>query len=234
MSLETLPQTGQNIDDISNELHELVMEFNDNDQDLQQERLKDSPIHSKLRDEWLVTKDTHHGNLMAEEYESNWWKDIDKATLNSLIIKWMKKDWLKMRENKPYEIKDMLRQDKNTNSNGIINLENKTIQDVNDGGWTPIRFKTYEELFDVVQLTLRIRDTFSGREAKSKRPFHLTAIWRIEFDNVARWKFRKGDVDILKRRSMKEISPTLRENKEFYIKYLNKWRENWGRVPWVY
>ena len=232
MVVETLSQTGQSLDDTNNELHELAIEFNDDNDD--QELLRDSPVHTALYNEWLVTKDTHTGNLMDAEYKTNWWDNMDKTTLTNLIIKWMKDGWLKMRDQKPYKLEHMLNQDRNINSNGILNLEDKTIQDITNDGWTPIKFETFEELFDVAQLTIRIRTKLSGKKAKSEKPFHCTAIWRIEFDNTERWKFRKGDLDILKRRTIKEISPTLRENKEFYVEYLNKWRENWGREPWVY
>lgn len=234
MSLETLSQTDQNLDNTSKQLRNLAAEFEYKPQNLQQEQLRDSPVHSALRIEWLITKDIKHGNHMADEYESNWWKNIDKSTLNNLIIKWMKNGWLQMRNEKKYTLEEMLALDKNINNNGIINLEDKTIKDINNDRWTPIKFKTYEELFDVVRLTTKIRQTFSGKKCKSEEPFHINTRWQIEFDNQPRLKFRNNDEISVKNKDMKKTCPTLRENKEYYIKYLNTWRENWGKVEWVY
>ena len=49
MVVETLSQTGQSLDDINNELHELAIEFNDDNDD--QELLRDSPVHTALYNE---------------------------------------------------------------------------------------------------------------------------------------------------------------------------------------
>ncbi|MBO7505010.1 hypothetical protein J6T66_02405 [bacterium] len=44
----------------------------------------------------------------------------------------MKNGWLQMRNEKKYTLEEMLALDKNINNNGIINLEDKTIKDINN------------------------------------------------------------------------------------------------------
>ena len=123
---------------------------------------------------------------------------------------------------KKYDIEDM------THSPNI-DLDTKSINWFENDWWTPIKFESYEELFDIMHLTRWIKYNFKWRHAVSEKPFHIATGWRVEFDNQEFWKLRKGDLDVTKARTLATTSSTLKWNKQFYVNYLNDWRISWGK-----
>lgn len=183
-----------------------------------------SPVHTELRNQWLKVKNSQSARQIIDEYNQKWWKNITKADLHNLIVRWLKAWWLKMNNpDKKYDIEDMI-------SNPNIDLANKSINWFENDWWTPIKFESYEELFDIMYLTRWIKYNFKWRPAKTDDPFHIEVqTWRVEFDNQPFRKIRKGDLDVLRARTLTQTSSTLKGNKQFYVDYLNDWRISWGK-----
>jgi len=173
-------------------------------------------VHEKIFNEWLKAKDLESAKKLIDEYNQNWWDKIKKADTRKLIIKWMK-DWLLEvnDSDKKYEIEDML-------NDPSINIENKTIEWFSNSWGTPIEFPSYKELFNTVNLTNWIKKNFKWRPAINENPFHIDVIeWRIEFDDTEWYKIWKNETDVIKFRTLLK-NDTLRNNREFYVNFLNK------------
>lgn len=183
-----------------------------------------SGIHTELFNQWLKAKTPEAAKQIVNEYNQNGWKDIKKTDLNNLMIKWMKNWEVEINDSeKKYELEDML-------NDSDIDLEKRTIKWFTNSWWTPIEFASYKELFDAKNLTNRIKKNFKGRPAPTGNPFHIDAIeWRIEFDDTEWYKIWKNETDVLKFRTLLK-SGTLRSNREFYVNFLNKWRDAEGRI----
>lgn len=169
-------------------------------------------VNTKLYNEWLRAKDTESLDKIIAEYDNNKWE----KTANELIIKWLQ-EWLLAPKdtNKQYSIENIMQYSKELNAN----LENKTIEDLH------INFDTYEEMFDIINLTNFIKENFKWKEAKSENPFHIAPekLWRIEFDNTQRYEIRKNETDVIKAPTLKSFLDK-KEKREEYVKYLNlKW-----------
>ena len=180
-----------------------------------------SGIHSELFKQWLKAKTPESAKQIVNEYNQNWSNNIKKSDLNNLIIKWMKSWLLEINDSeKKYELEDML-------NDSDIDLEKRTIKWFTNSWWTPIEFASYKELFDAKNLTNRIKKNFKWRPTVNKhdQPFHIPSIsvwWYIEFDDTNFWEIRKNETKVLKATTFAKNFPTLRNNRQFYINFLNK------------
>ena len=100
-------------------------------------------------------------------------------------------------------------------------------------GFTPTGFPTYFELFKVANLTNRIKDLCSGKQA-IKKPAFYTFAGSIYFDDAETTSITNFDTEVVSGGifgELKSIAPTLEEsiNKQEYVSYLN--RMNWLVVP---
>ena len=87
-------------------------------------------------------------------------------------------------------------------------------------------------MFDTVQLTNFIKNNFKWKTAKSPDPFHITLLWDIEFDNAKWYQLWNPETKVINsnfyKNTLKNISSTLLNNKELYVKYLNeRWDNEW-------
>ena len=184
-----------------------------------------SGVNAELFNKWLKAKNLESAKQLINEYNQNWWDTLKDEDKRKLIIKWMKGWLVEVNDpDKKYDIEEML-------NNPDIDLENMTMKWFTDSWWNLIEFKSYKELFNVVDLTDSIKKIFQGRPTvnKNDRPFHIAneKFGRIEFDDTQWYEFWKNETDVAKKKKIKE-NPTLRSNYKFYVDYLNKWRQNWG------
>ena len=190
------------------------------------DRIK-SGVNQELFNQWLRATDEESAAKIVREYNEHWWENIKKSELKQLVILRMKEWLLQINGEVKYDLEDML-------NDPNVNLENKTMKWFTDSWGTKISFDSYKDLFDIVRLTKIIKDKFRKRPAKTNNPFHIAIFWNTEFDDHKFWEvwengtFR-GDTDVLKARTLAKTSPTLKWNKQFYVDYLNKWRESWGK-----
>ena len=186
-----------------------------------------SPVNQELFNQWLKPIDAESQKQIIEDYNAHWWENIKNLDLNQLIILRMKEGLLQINWKVKYDLEDMLK-DPN------IDLKNKTMKWFTNSWGTEISFDSYKDLFDIVRLTDVIKKKFKWRPAKTNNPFHIAIFWNTEFDDHKFWEvwengtFR-GDTDVLRARTLAKTSPTLKWNKQFYVDYLNKRRENWGK-----
>ena len=176
------------------------------------ERLS-SPINADLAAEWFKPANPSAWYEMTNEY--TWSKSSNEKILER-VSKW----YLKLNEEKNYKLEDMM-EDSN-----IESLKDKTIKWLkNSSGWF-IKFNTYEELFNIIQLNKFIKDNFKWKSAKSDDPFHIDNVsGNIEFDNANWYEPWKNETNVINanyfKNTLKNISPTLSEYKEQYRIYLN-------------
>ena len=182
------------------------------------ENITESPVNAMLHKEWFKPKNPDAWYEITQDYYKN-------GSLN--IVERMKKGLIIFNNEKNYTLQDMLQ-------NSEINLQSKTIDRFKSGSWNLIRFWTYEEMFDTVQLTNFIKNNFKWKTANSTDPFHITLLWDIEFDNAKWYQVRKPETKVINsnfyKNTLKNISPTLWNNKELYEKYLNEWWNNEWKV----
>ena len=181
-------------------------------------------VNAELASQWLIPQNSEAMLKIMNEYNHNWWTKIKKEDMTTLIIKWMNEWLLDVNDpNKNYEISDML------NDNNI-NLQKKTIKWFTNTWGTEIEFKSYKELFNIVNLTNWIQKNFRWRPTvnKENKPFHIDVWWFIEFDDTKCWELWKNETKVIKALTLSDISSTLEGNKQFYVDYLNKRRQNWG------
>jgi hypothetical protein len=180
-------------------------------------------VNKELSKEWLKIKDSESEKKVVEEYNNNWWSsNIDKTKMNALMIKWMRDgllevDWYK----DAYKLIDVI---------NMVNLDNKTMPWFVDENWEIIKFITFSELFNVAYITDWIKIHFKWKQAINTEPFHIAGekLWGMEFDDTKFYEIWKNETDVIWKKAIKDISPTLRKNKELYAKYLNnRWKVEW-------
>lgn len=107
---------------------------------------------------------------------------------------------------------------KTYNQSTTINLNKKSIE-----GFTPSRFENYEELFNAVNLTNRIKYLCKERVANAVEPFRISTGWDITFDDAKVFSL-DFDTELMaagRWGSLEKISPILEKYKEYYRDYLN-------------
>ncbi len=180
-----------------------------------------SPINAELEKEWLKPSSPEAWYKITKEYENG-------EPSNTQIAKWIKEGLIEVKDTDLYKIEDII-------NTSWIDLQNKTIEWLTNNTWM-IKFETYEELFNTINLTNFIKENFANKKAKSESPFHLKVwnIWSIEFDNTERYQIWKNETKVINdwlfNRTLKDLSETLQENKEDYVAYLNEWRNSVGTV----
>lgn len=167
-----------------------------------------SPINAEISKEWFKPKD--NASWYQIMYENNWKSAISRENMARYIREGLivpKDNSLALYINSP-----------------LTNLEHKCMTDCGN-----IRFSTYEELLKAVKLTEWIMTEFKGRTtARNNHPFHL---WAFQPGNWLVWniQFNDGvviDTDVIHstilKNTLKDISPTLNDNKHTYVNYLNQ------------
>ena len=172
-----------------------------------------SPINAEISKQWFKPKDN-----------ASWYQIMlengDKTSISNKDMARYIKEWLVVLKD------DSLAQYLDS---PIINLEWKCMV-----GCENMKFDTIEELLKAVKLTTWIMEHFKWRKARDNHPFHLWAfqpinnwlIWNIQFnDGII------TDIDVIRsnpiNNTLKEISPTLNNNKHMYVNYLNNlWNDN--------
>lgn len=176
-------------------------------------------VNKDLYNHGLRVKNPDDMDTIMAEYGS-WQKS--KEEVNKLMLDRMKRGLLELAsDDKSYTINDMLTKTEFTSK---INLENMTMNWFIDSWWTEIRFDSYWDLFDAVNISNWIKNHFN-RPAKSENPFHIDPLtWRIEFDNTNRYDLTHNETSVVKLLTLKKNS-TLFKNRKFYVDYLNKQRK---------
>jgi hypothetical protein len=177
-----------------------------------------SGVNMKLNEEWFKAKNSKDWYNMTQEYNADNFG-------NYKLVEWMEKWWIKLSKNKNYTLNKMINKSE-------IDLENKTIKWFKNSAWNLIKFETYEEMFDAMQLTEFIRENFRWKTAVSPEPFHISLLWNIEFDNTNWYEVWKNETNVVNgnfyKNTLNNISPTLWQQKEDYKKYLNeRWKTEW-------
>lgn len=182
------------------------------------ENVSESPVNAMLANEWFKPKDSKSWYEITQDHYSD-------GDWNQKLIEWMKKWLIKLSNNKNYTLEKMINRPE-------IDLENKTMQWFKNSSWNLIKFKTYEEVFDTMQLTDFIQDNFKWKTAISREPFHISTLWNIEFDNTIWYEVWKNETNVINanfyKSTLNNISPTLWQQKEDYVKYLNDRRKAAG------
>ena len=176
-------------------------------------------VNKELYNHGLRAKNPEVIDTIMSEY-GDWQKS--KEEVNKLILDWMRRGLLELAsDDKTYTINDMLTKIEFTSK---INLENMTMNWFIDSWWTEIKFDSYWDLFDAVNISNWIKNHFN-RPAKSENPFHIDPLtWRIEFDNTNRYDLTHNETSVVKLLTLKKNS-TLFKNRGFYVDYLNKQRK---------
>lgn len=182
------------------------------------ENITESPVNAMLANEWFKPKDSKSWYEITQDH----YKDGD---WNQKLVEWMKKWLIKLSNNKNYTLEKMI-------NNPEIDLENKTIKWLKNSAWNLIKFKTYEEMFDAMQLTEFIKSNFKWKNAVSPEPFHINTLWNIEFDNTNWYEVWKNETNVVNsnfyKNTLNNVSPTLWQQKEDYKNYLNeRWKTEW-------
>ena len=186
-----------------------------------------SSVNEELFNQWLKPIDTDAQKQIVEDYNAHLWDKIKKSELKQLIVSRMKEWLLEINGKVEYDLNEML-------NNPDIDLENMTMKWFKTNWWQKIRFKSYKQLFDAVNLTKLIKEYFRWRSIVNKedKPFHIAKQKPgrpIQFDDTEWYEVRKNETDVVNWRTIRE-NTTLRNNYQFYIDYLNEWRQNWGHV----
>lgn len=174
--------------------------------------------HAELFSEWLKVKNAEDLTEITREYKEN------KDKVDELILKWMKEWKLEVTWNESFQLANMLN-DEN------INIEQKTIKWLVDSQWKEIKFKSYWEMFRVAHLTEWIKNNFNWQSALTPAPFHIDNVfWNMEFDNTEWYEIWKNETSVLRASTFNNDFPTLNENKQVYVNYLNSW---WMEKSWI-
>jgi hypothetical protein len=178
------------------------------------ERLS-SPINADLAKEWFKPANANAWYEMTNEY-------IGTKPSNEKILERISKWYLQLNEEKNYKLENIM---KNPN---IESLKNKTIKWLKNSSGNLIKFETYGEMFNTIQLTQFIKDNFKDKMAKTEEPFHISELWNIEFDDTKWYEPWKNETNVVNanfyKNTLGSITPTLLQYKEDYIKYLNERR----------
>jgi hypothetical protein len=161
-----------------------------------------SPINADISRQWFKPRDNEARYKIIHENSGK--SSISKQDLNRYIREWLivpKDESLAEYIYSP-----------------LTNLEEKCMI-----GFEKLKFDTIEELLKAVKLTTRIITNFKWRTTvRSSNPFHLWMwlVWNIEFDDGV-----INDTDVIKsnilKNTLKDISPTLNNNKHWYVAFLN-------------
>lgn len=182
-----------------------------------------SPINSDLATEWFVASSPTAWYKITNEY-------IWSKPSNEKILEWISKGYLKLNETKNYTLDWMI------NNSSIESLKDKTIKWLKNNSGNLIKFGTYKELFDVVQLSQFIKENFKWKAAKdNSEPFHINTLWNIEFDNTEWYEVWKNETNVINsnfyKNTLQNVSTTLWQHKENYVKYINdRWKVEWKLV----
>ena len=182
-----------------------------------------SPINSDLATEWFVASSPTAWYKITNEY-------IWSKPSNEKILEWISKGYLKLNETKNYTLDWMI------NNSSIESLKDKTIKWLKNNSGNLIKFGTYKELFDVVQLSQFIKENFKWKTAKdNSEPFHINTLWNIEFDNTEWYEVWKNETNVINsnfyKNTLQNVSTTLWQNKENYVKYINdRWKVEWKLI----
>ena len=137
--------------------------------------------------------------------------------MNELILKWMKEWLLEFSEDKPYTLNEML-------ENNNIDLNGMTIKWFKS--WdNDVKFNSYWELFDTYFLTEKIKYQFEWVPAKSNEPFKINTLWQLKFDDKNWYEFFSSDTTVISKKAFTNDFPTLKENRDYYVNYLNARRQ---------
>ena len=182
------------------------------------ENITESPVNAMLANEWFKPKDSKAWYEITKDYDKD-------SSWNNKLIEWMKKWLIKLSNNKNYTLEKMM-------NNNKIDLTNKTIEWFKNNSGALIKFKTYEEMFDAVQLTDFIKSNFKWKSTVSPEPFHVNTLWNIEFDNTKWYEAWKNETNVVNanfyKNTLNNVSPTLWQQKENYVNYLNeRWKREW-------
>lgn len=176
-------------------------------------------VNKELYNHWLKAKNPEAINTIMSEY-GDWQKS--KEEVNKLILDWMRRDLLELTsEDGNYTVKEMLTKTEYTSQ---LNLEEMTMNWFKN--WAnEVKFTSYGELFETVYITEKIKYIFKWRtDALDAAPFHVNAIWQIEFNNREWYELHKTDTTVISLKKLKTDLPTIKNNVDAYNDYLNKWR----------
>lgn len=175
-------------------------------------------VNKELYNHWLKAKNPEAINTIMSEY-GDWQKS--KEEVNKLILDWMKRGLLELTsEDGNYTIEEMLTKPEYTSQ---LNLEEMTMNWFKN--WAnEVKFTSYGELFETVYITEKIKYIFKWRtDALDVAPFHVNAIWQIEFNNREWYELHKTDTTVISLKKLKTDLPTIKNNVDAYNDYLNKW-----------
>ena len=179
-------------------------------------------VNAELFKNWFRATSPESVDKIIEEYEKE--KNIWEEKLNELILKWMKEWLLEFTDEKEYTIDEMI----NGPYKDLIDLDNMTMKWFRYSEWAnEVKFSTYEELFEVVYVTDWIKKNYKSRAtAKDENPFHINAIWGLDFNDTEWYDFHRWDSTVISLKEFKNI-PTIKNKgdvRDAYVKYLNDWR----------
>ena len=170
-------------------------------------------VNKELYNHWLRIKNPEDAEEIMKEYD----EEKDSEGINKLILRRMKGWLLEFNTNKEYTMEDMI-------SNSNIDLENLSIKWFKS--WNnDVRFNSYSELFDTYFLTEKIKYKFEWVPAKSNEPFKVNSLWQLKFDDKNWYEFFSGDTTVISRKTFTNDFPTLKNNKDYYVNYLNERRQ---------
>lgn len=174
-------------------------------------------VNKDLYKHGLRIKNPDDMDMIMAEY-GTWQKSTEEV--NKLMLDWMKRGLLELNsDDKWYTINDMLTK---TEFVSKIDLENMTMKWFKSGV-NEIKFKSYGELFDTVYLTENIKYKFSWVQSKSEEPFKINSLWQLKFDDKNWYDFFSSDTTVVSRKTFTNDFPTLKENQDYYVSYLNSW-----------
>lgn len=170
-------------------------------------------VNAKLFENWFRATNPEAVDKIIEEYE----KEKNNKKMNELILKWMKEWLLEFSEDKPYTLNEML-------ENNNIDLNGMTIKWFKS--WdNDVKFNSYWELFDTYFLTEKIKYQFEWVPAKSNEPFKINTLWQLKFDDKNWYEFFSSDTTVISKKAFTNDFPTLKENRDYYVNYLNARRQ---------
>lgn len=174
---------------------------------------KQTWIFANMAKQWFIPVWLDQTIKILEEYDSN--KNTNEQILQRL------KSWL-LKANPDNRIKYNINEMLSSPYVDLMNLDKMTMNWFTN--WAnEIKFSSYWELFEAVYLTEWIKKNYAWRtDAKSIDPFHINVRWQLEFDNTEWYELHKNEVNIISLREFRNI-PTVRDNKQFYVEFLNKW-----------
>lgn len=166
-------------------------------------------IFSNMAKQWFIPVWLDQTLKILENYDSN-------KNENEQILERLKSWLLKTSPDKSYNVKEML-------SSPLIDLDKMTMKWFKN--WAnEVIFSSYWELFDAVNTTEKIKYIFKWRtDALDAAPFHVNAIWQIEFNNREWYELHK-DTTVVSLKKLKIDLPTIKNNVKAYNDYLNERR----------